>query len=71
MDGKLRVDMTAQISIVLAESKQALSIPLSALGAAGKDGRHSVKVQGKDGQLHERQVRIGLKTATRCRYWTA
>ncbi|WP_043641494.1 macrolide transporter subunit MacA [Chromobacterium haemolyticum] len=65
VDGKLRVEMTAQVSIVLAESKQALSIPLSALGAAGKDGRYSVKVQGKDGQLHERQVRIGLKTATR------
>ncbi|WP_083339116.1 macrolide transporter subunit MacA [Chromobacterium sphagni] len=64
-DGKLRVDMTAEVSILLARVAQALSIPLSALGEAGKDGRYPVKVQGKDGRLQERRVRVGLKTATR------
>lgn len=64
-DGKLRVDMTTQVSIVLSRVDGALSVPLSALGAAGKDGRYAVKVKGKDGRLEERQVRVGLKTATR------
>ncbi|OVE46783.1 macrolide transporter subunit MacA [Chromobacterium violaceum] len=64
-DGKLRVNMTTQVSIVLSRVDKALSIPLSALGAAGKDGRHAVKVKGKDGRLQERRVRIGLKTSTR------
>ena len=36
--------MTAQVSLVLAEAKQALCIPTTALGEREKDGRHSVRV---------------------------
>ena len=40
----LRVDMTAQVAIMLGEAKQALTVPLTALGARDKDGRHEVRV---------------------------
>ncbi|MEN6373894.1 MAG: efflux RND transporter periplasmic adaptor subunit [Smithella sp.] len=58
-DRKLRVDMTAQVSIVLKEAKQALCIPASALGDKIKDGRYMVKVlQNK--KVAIRHVRIGI-----------
>jgi macrolide-specific efflux system membrane fusion protein len=41
---KLRVSMTAQVSIVQNIAKQALCIPASALGEKGKDGRSTVRV---------------------------
>lgn len=58
-DRLLRVDMTAQVSIVLNEAKNALCIPYSALGDKVKDGRYSVKVlQNK--KVDIRNVRIGI-----------
>lgn len=58
-DRLLRVDMTAQVSIVLNEAKNALCIPYSALGDKVKDGRYSVKVlQNKKVEI--RNVRIGI-----------
>ncbi|AMP13758.1 efflux RND transporter periplasmic adaptor subunit [Collimonas pratensis] len=62
-DNKLRISMTAQVSIVLNEAKGALTIPSTALGERGKDGRYQVKVlQTKDGKhtVATRQVRIGI-----------
>ncbi|PFH11259.1 macrolide-specific efflux system membrane fusion protein [Collimonas sp. PA-H2] len=62
-DSKLRISMTAQVSIVLNEAKGALMIPSTALGERGKDGRYQVKVlQTKDGKhtVATRQVRIGI-----------
>lgn len=59
-DNKLRISMTAQVSIVRAQAKGAVTIPASALGARGKDGRHSVRVLGADGQPAPRQVRVGI-----------
>lgn len=62
-DNKLRISMTAQVSIVLNEAKGALMIPSTALGERGKDGRYQVKVlQSKDGKhtVDTRQVRIGI-----------
>lgn len=38
-DGKLRIDMTAQVYIILAEAKNALSIPASALQASNRPQR--------------------------------
>ncbi|MGQ5524181.1 macrolide transporter subunit MacA [Chitinimonas sp. PSY-7] len=64
-DRHLRVDMTAQVGILEREVRQALVVPLSALGPAAKDGRYPVDVKKADGKLDPRQVRIGLKTATR------
>jgi macrolide-specific efflux system membrane fusion protein len=62
-DSKLRISMTAQVSIVLNEAKGALMIPSTALGERGKDGRYLVKVlREKDGKhiVDTRQVRIGI-----------
>ncbi|NKI68360.1 efflux RND transporter periplasmic adaptor subunit [Collimonas pratensis] len=63
LDNKLRISMTAQVSIVLNEAKGALTIPSTALGERDKDGRYQVKVlQTKDGKhtVATRQVRIGI-----------
>jgi macrolide-specific efflux system membrane fusion protein len=61
---KLRVDMTAQVSVVVAKAPQALVIPSTALGARGKDGRYTVKVlegePGKGQRVVPKPVRIGL-----------
>lgn len=62
-DNKLRISMTAQVSIVLNQAKGALMIPSTALGERGKDGRYQVKVlHTKDGKqtVETRQVRIGI-----------
>lgn len=58
-DKKLRVDMTAQVSIVLREAKNALCIPASALSDKTKDGRYIVKVlQNKIAGI--RHIRTGI-----------
>jgi macrolide-specific efflux system membrane fusion protein len=58
-DGKLRIAMTAQATIVIASVKDVIAVPSAALGAKEKDGRYKVRV--KDGKkLDERLVRIGL-----------
>ena len=62
-EGRLRISMTAQVSVVLAEAKHVLLIPASALGSAGKDGRYQVKLlqgQGDAAKVVSRQVSIGL-----------
>ncbi|WP_211251779.1 macrolide transporter subunit MacA [Andreprevotia chitinilytica] len=55
----LRPSMTAQVSIVQGEAKQALTLAVSALGTADKDGRYDVRVL-KDGKPEARKIRIGL-----------
>lgn len=66
-EGKLRISMTAQVSIVLAQADQALLVPSSALGKLDrKTGRHEVRVlQGDPDQPEQqtivsRQVKVGL-----------
>ena len=58
-DGKLRINMTAQTTIVLAVAKQVLSVPSVALGAKAKDGRYAVRVLEGD-KIIDKTVRIGL-----------
>ena len=58
-DRKLRVSMTAQVTIVLSEAKQVLSIPVSALSNKGKDGRQAVKVLVA-GVPQERTIKVGI-----------
>lgn len=62
---RLRVDMTAQVGVVLDEARGVLAVPVTALGAQGKDGRYAVRVLGADGKVDTRQVRVGLRTSTR------
>ena len=59
-EGKLRISMTAQVSIVRGEAKNALTIPASALGQRGRDGSYSVRVVGSDGTAGPRKIRIGI-----------
>ena len=64
--GKLRIAMTAQATIVLDKVKNALLVPAAALGAKDKDGRFAVRVVSEAaasagaGVPQERKVRIGL-----------
>ena len=58
-DNKLRVSMTAQVSIVLNEAKQALCIPVSALGEKQKDGRYAVRTLRND-LPESRSIRTGI-----------
>lgn len=57
---KLRINMTAQVTVVLSQVKAALAIPANALGAADKHGRYAVRVLQADGSVQTRQVGIGL-----------
>ena len=59
-DAKLRISMTTQVNIVLAEAKNALAIPSAALGDPNKDGSYTVSVEQEKGKLEKRQVQIGI-----------
>ncbi|KAB0664105.1 macrolide transporter subunit MacA [Oryzomonas japonica] len=61
-DNKLRVSMTAQVSIVLNEAKHALAIPTSALGDKLKDGRYTVRVLKNDAP-ETRTIRVGINNS--------
>ena len=51
--------MTAQVSVILNEAKQALCIPLPALGDKQKDGSHIVKIL-KNNIPETRTIHIGI-----------
>ncbi|MEH3086383.1 MAG: efflux RND transporter periplasmic adaptor subunit [Xylophilus ampelinus] len=59
-DGKLRISMTAQVSIVRAQARDAVTIPSSALGRRGRDGSYTVRVLDAEGNAQPRTVRIGI-----------
>jgi macrolide-specific efflux system membrane fusion protein len=58
-DGRLRISMTAEVTIKLAEADDALVIPLSAVGDAG-GGRATVQVLGADDALTTRTIETGI-----------
>ncbi len=58
-DNKLRISMTAQVSIVRAQAKDALLIPSSALGQRSREG-YTVRVLDAQGQPQARKVRVGI-----------
>ena len=59
-DDTLRIAMTTQVSIVLGQAPQALTIPAAALGTRGEDGRYAVDVIDANGKVVTHQVSIGL-----------
>ena len=59
-DDRLRISMTAQVTIVLADAKQALAIPSSALLPGSGDGQGTVRMLNANGADVQRDVRIGL-----------
>lgn len=65
LEGKLRIGMTAQVYIVLAEAQGVLTIPAAALGDRAPDGRYPVQVVSAAGQVEAHWVRVGLNDNVR------
>jgi len=63
-DGTLRIDMTAQVSVLLKQAKGVLTIPSVALGPKTRDGQYVVRVADADGMPQPRKVRIGINTGS-------
>ena len=60
-DHKLRISMTAQVTIVLAEARDVLVVPVTALGAKAPDGSYTVQVyDAAAGAAHAQRVSVGL-----------
>jgi macrolide-specific efflux system membrane fusion protein len=59
-DGRLRISMTARVSIVLAEASQALAVPSSALLPGNTGGEGAVLVLDSNGKPARRRVRVGV-----------
>jgi macrolide-specific efflux system membrane fusion protein len=59
-EGDLRIAMTAQVYVVLAEAKQVLAIPSAALGDAMPDGQYAVRVMDAQGMPEPRQITVGI-----------
>jgi len=59
---ELKIQMTAQVFIVLAQAKGVLMIPASAIGNAGEGSEVEVKVLKSDGSVEERTVQVGIKS---------
>lgn len=59
-DGKLRISMTAEVHVVLAEARQTLTIPSSALDKPDANGMYRVKVLAADGKVELRDIKLGI-----------
>lgn len=59
-DRKLRISMTAEVTIVLGEARDVLLIPESALGEGAGQGKYVVRVLNEDGRPETRTVSVGI-----------
>lgn len=57
---RLRIGMTAQVTVVLSEAKAALIVPIAALGKQGADGRYPVRVRRADGAIDTNMITVGI-----------
>lgn len=57
-DGKFRIDMTAQVNIIVQSAKNVLTIPASALHE--DNGKTTVQIVGKDGKAQSVEVVVGI-----------
>ncbi|MDF3837921.1 macrolide transporter subunit MacA [Cupriavidus basilensis] len=57
---KLRIDMTAQVTILLGQARNALLVPLAALGPRDAAGAFAVRVLHPGQRIETRNVRIGM-----------
>ncbi len=62
---RLRIAMTAQVSIVLDQAHDALTIPAAALGQPLEDGRYRVQVLAGDGRVETREIDVGINNSVR------
>ena len=56
----LMIDMSAQVTLRVAQVARALAIPLTSLGDKGADGRYTVQVLGDGGKVLPRKVKVGI-----------
>jgi macrolide-specific efflux system membrane fusion protein len=59
-DGKLRIDMTAQVTIVLDEAKNVLTVPSSALTKTPRGGYVAAVYDPATGKTEPKRVEVGL-----------
>src|ERR1039457_2743198 len=59
---ELKIQMTAQVFIVLAQAKDVLLIPAAAIGNAGEGAATKVRVLKADGSVELRPIKIGIKS---------
>lgn len=60
-EGILRVSMTAEVTIVLGESKNALTLPIAVLDRKVGDDQYKIRVLDKDNNVHEKIIKVGMK----------
>lgn len=60
-EGILRVSMTAEVTIVLGESKNALTLPIAVLDRKVGDDQYKIRVLDKDNNLQEKLIKVGMK----------
>jgi membrane fusion protein, macrolide-specific efflux system len=61
-DSELRIQMTAQVFIVLAQAKDVLLIPVAAIGNAAEGATTKVRVLIANGTVELRPITIGIKS---------
>lgn len=59
---ELKIQMTAQVFIVLAQAKGVLLVPTAAIGNAGEGSEAEVRVLKPDGSVEERMIQVGIKS---------
>jgi macrolide-specific efflux system membrane fusion protein len=59
---ELKIQMTAQVFIVLAQAKGVLLIPVAAIGNAGEGAETKVRVLKADNTIERRAIKIGIKS---------
>ncbi|WP_323121290.1 efflux RND transporter periplasmic adaptor subunit [Burkholderia alba] len=64
-DHRLRISMTAQVNVLLGTARNALNIPVAALGTKDKDGTYPVRVLGAENKVDTRKVRTGINNSVK------
>ena len=59
---ELKIQMTAQVFIVLAQAKGVLLLPTAAIGNAGEGSEVEVQVLKPDGGVEARTIQVGIKS---------
>lgn len=59
--GLLRLQMTAQVTFLLAQAKNVLTVPVGALGKKTSNEQYVVKVIDAKGEMQDRSVVVGLR----------
>ena len=61
-EGELKIQMTAQVFIVMARAKNVLLVPVAAVGNAAEGVETQVRVRKPDGTVERRTITIGIKS---------